>query len=996
MALIESIANKTGHIVKTALFGISFSAAWAWCGTHVWPWLLREAAARRSGMPLSWPNEPEEILALIGIPLVPLTSFLIYFANKVWKEIERDHEIYKATASRLASFPTVTRDICARWRDALTGFVADIVLRYTFTRRYLRELPRLRKVLDVRNLVMTQANHLDLEDVYIELKAATKSAKHITAICPTTRELRVDRATLWDHLRTLSSGVAIAIVGAPGSGKTTLLKHLMLNYAENRQWRFRVRPRVPFFIELRKLPKVLTKTNADLPNTLAKLLALDRDLAPLLSRMPQAWLAGLLRKGKCLLLCDGLDEVPDPATRQQVSSWLDQQINHMEWRKNLFIITARPAGYESSPLLNAQSLEVQPFDWNDTRAFIRRWYLANRLITSKPRTPVRTIRDLAERDADSLLSKLRDHARLGVLTSNPLLLTMICLMHEMGQLPGSRSQLYKEICEVHLERWRRRSRDGSGGEAPKKETWNSEQKLTVLRPLAYYLMKRGENVNQGEIDSKRLTTSEMLHVTKLPLDHIGVSEDSDSRRTFFLDLHNDSGLWIEWEQDEWGFAHLSFQEYLCADLWFTKPDFVPKEVELMNYLERSWWRECLLLYSSKATDLRPLVRAALNRKTSRSLAFLFALEGETVTIPADLKPKVDEELNLALRSQEIGTFNPAAEAWLLRQQEMGYSRLDEEREISSWVTQAEYQLFLNDRSGNDFFLWPLHQIGKWTVDNPRSPALGMRWGGARTYCAWLNSRFPEYDHRLPLSGRAEEVRHRSNDNCVAWLRNGNLDMPFESQAKSVPIPIGSQFDSLTLLSNENSSRSQLGLSFHFQSLLMSGKDHSDHWRELAVSLSERMGRRLVRSYRKKANKISIEIDAGDAFGLAAGFSFGFFLDLPPEALSLHVSTVAELLSSVAGGLSPWSDRDIRRIVKGIKDGPNRELQVFMLPNFFRRLLIACLQSGNNSRGWLRNRTSGAVELVARDLIGLLQLLVSRESNESTPWEGIRVIRTRNK
>lgn len=696
-----------------------------------------------------------------------------YFIWRVWKEIERDGELYRNTAAKLAGFSAASWDLLGRWGDAVSGWFFSVFARRYFTQQYLRELPQLRSLVDVRGLVQMESNHLELEEVYVELKAASRAAGKRSCANPISHELK-ERAPIWDHLRFLKPGAGLAMIGAPGCGKTTLLKHLMLTYAENRQWRHRVRRRVPFFIELRKLPKLLDKKNPNLPTLLKTVLEADDDLKALLPGMPNDWLATLLKKGQCLLLWDGLDEVPDATTRQKVSGWLDKQINHTEWRGNLCIVTARPTGYESAPLKNVIELEVQPFDWVDTRHFIHRWYLANRLIKSRATTTPRKVRKLAALDADKLLRRLRDHPRLGAFTSNPLLLTMVCLMHELGELPGSRSQLYEEICQVHLERWRRRKEVNDGGPEPK-ESWNAAQKLMVLRPLAHHLMNLG--VNGKNTDSKRLYTDEMFKVAKQALDHIGVAKDNDSRKLFFNDLHQHSGLWLEWERDQWGFAHLSFQEYLCADLWFVEPSSAP--TDWTPLFEQSWWQEVLLLYASKTTDLRPVVQAALDSKTPHSLAFLFALELETVTIPTEHKVRIDTELYHCLAAKTEELFQPAGEAWLLRQQAIGYARLTDQSEMSDWVTQAEYQLFLNDTKKENFR--PLHTCEEWFQGDPRQPALGMSYYAAVCYCHWLDQKFTEFQHRLAVDDEVGWLQQDSD--AVTWIASMRLS-PFSASLAS--------------------------------------------------------------------------------------------------------------------------------------------------------------------------------------------------------------------
>lgn len=250
----ETKIPKAGKVARTFAFSTTLLGGMSVCGKALWPWMVAQAERWRSSQSLQWPADGTTCLALAGLFAIPIFWFLVYFAWNVWKEIERDEQIYKIIASKLAQFPSAAKDLAGRWWDRIAGPIRLDLSHFLYTRRFLNEMPRLRKVLDVRNLVMTQANHLELEDVYIDLKAASRTNGLPAAANPVTRELRQDRAGIGDHLRVLKPGVALAIVGPPGSGKTTLLRHLLLKFAWNQQGRLRVRSRVPFFVEIRKLP----------------------------------------------------------------------------------------------------------------------------------------------------------------------------------------------------------------------------------------------------------------------------------------------------------------------------------------------------------------------------------------------------------------------------------------------------------------------------------------------------------------------------------------------------------------------------------------------------------------------------------------------------------------------------------------------------------------------------------------------------------------------
>jgi predicted NACHT family NTPase len=99
-------------------------------------------------------------------------------------------------------------------------------------------------------------------------------------------------------------------------------------------------------------------------------------------------------------------------------------------------------------------LEVLPFNTSQVRRFVESWYLANE-IRSSGNVYDAGVRHRANQDAKDLLQRLRHHPSIGAMTVNPLLLTMIAMVHRYhGALPGTRVELYAEICEVLLGRWR--------------------------------------------------------------------------------------------------------------------------------------------------------------------------------------------------------------------------------------------------------------------------------------------------------------------------------------------------------------------------------------------------------------------------------------------------------------------------------------------------------------------------------------------------------------
>lgn len=712
------------------------------------PWLVNQAQALKAGQTVRPPEGYELVLTCVGLVIAAVGTFVI----KVWKELEAD--AVRGTANMIKAAPGIVRDLMGRCWDAVFGTIGRWVQLGSFTRRYFAELRYKHGLFNDKGLGLINANRLDLENVYVEVKASADVQVNRSNVNPVSREIR-ERAPVWEHLRTLRVGFALVLIGAPGCGKTTLLQHVLLTFANNRQWRCRMRARIPFFIELRKIvPMLQSKDGLSLPKLLEAVLKQDRQTADIAKQLPKGWLEKVLRTGKCILLWDGLDEVADPAERVKVSAWLDGIGNKPEWRDNLSIVSARPAGYRAAPLDRGRVLEVQPFAFEDTKRFISQWYHATEVVSSGNKDN-KLIRRRADDGTHELLNAIYNNPRLGDLTSNPLLLTMICMVHRYhGALPGSRSQLYAEICQVLLERWRQ--------QRGVKDNYSGLQKLQVLRPLAAWMM---------ENQTKEIRTDRLLSVAAEPLARIGVTAGKETALVFLKQLQEGSGLLLEREVDTWAFAHLSFQEFLCADDWVNQPVTAPTDWN--SKVAESWWRETLLLYASRATDASPLIKAALDRNSAPALALVMQLQNEKLNINVMTRDRVEAAVVKSLGSRDRETFQAAGEAWLHHQQEVNYHRLDDGKQISSAVTQAEFQTFLMSSPAMQANTPPQWR-DDWFPDAAKNPVLGVSAETASQYCVWLNSRFAAFHHRLPTPTECPEESvsliwcHDGDHACLCW------------------------------------------------------------------------------------------------------------------------------------------------------------------------------------------------------------------------------------
>jgi hypothetical protein len=629
----------------------------------------------------------------------------------------------------------------------LSNLIRDVVSR--FGRRYKRRIYEEYNYFNVRGLGLLDSFTLDLTQVFVDLRVSpTPSAlSSLVANFPADGS---EGASLWDFVRYAQRGDrsrrALAIIGPPGSGKTTLLQHVALTFARNRQARQRLRPMLPIVLFLREHSAEIRKSDPTL-GELAETL-FNRDYWTL--RPPKGWFERQLIGRRCIVLLDGLDEVADVSTRGVVATWVDKQIANYPLAR--FLITARPLGYRDAPLRRADVLEVLPFKPQQVDRFVRQWYLANAVVAAGgKRTPAVLRR--SSTDSMDLLRRLAANPALESLTVNPLLLTMITMVHRFrGALPGSRVELYDEICEVLLGRWRQ----AKGID----DRLKAEQKRLVLQPLAVHMMNRR---------IREISASEALAVIAPSLERVG-----ESATVAFLDyLQESSGLLQEREPETWTFAHLTFQEFLAAGFWVKNG--APSEWNAL--VTDAWWHESIRLYASKG-DATSVIEACLR---NRSLT-AFVLASECLDEAAEITPAARKEaaawLDTSLDDLDEERRNVAAEVKLRRRLKT-FRRVSAASEAymdASFLTNAEYELFVRSlRNDRAYRALPPHWDGLLAPDGARRlPVEGVRQRSVRELLQYLRAMDVGISlYRLPTQVEAASVAAEAHDVGTVCLAAGS-------------------------------------------------------------------------------------------------------------------------------------------------------------------------------------------------------------------------------
>ncbi|MEL6778913.1 MAG: GUN4 domain-containing protein [Cyanobacteria bacterium J06597_16] len=397
--------------------------------------------------------------------------------------------------------------------------------------------------------------------------------------------------SIWDFLAKAKDEKTfrqLAILAWGGYGKTTLLKHIAFRLG-TKQPEKEAPQLVPFLLVLRKYRTLLAQ---ETPPSLPELIAEHH--VPALAgaavlEVPADWARTVLTSGRALVMFDGFDEVAK-AQRPAVGAWLTEQMR--QYGESVFIVTSRPKAYKEQDAVNrlvlASSLWVKDFDSEQRRDFVTRWYGCQEKYANAGReTP--DVKKRAAEFSQDLLEQIEAQPELKALAKNPLLLNMIVTFHRRYQgadLPKRRVELYREICQLQL-RDRPRAR--------KLETLLTEcEAQTILQRVAFEMMVQ------------KLERVERTRLLELVSEALAEQEEALTAQDFLKPVVEVSELIVQ-QEDEYEFAHLSFQEYLAAAHVACG---AAREELLYKHVTEDWWKPTLLLYSGLVNPTK-LIRAAM-------------------------------------------------------------------------------------------------------------------------------------------------------------------------------------------------------------------------------------------------------------------------------------------------------------------------------------------------------------------------------------------------
>ncbi|MFB2837816.1 NACHT domain-containing protein [Floridanema evergladense] len=413
--------------------------------------------------------------------------------------------------------------------------------------------------------VLDMEQPIGLDDIYTQVNILEKLTKNrrleIAQLLNECNLENFDRFSLGRVQEERVSGLEaverhdkLLILGKPGAGKTTFLKWLAVqcNFGKFQNNLVPVFIILKDFAETQGQPNLLDYINKQLSECGIE----DSQVAQI-----------LLSRGKALVLLDGLDEVRDTDHDRVL-----RDIRHVSERFECsrFVMTCRIAAREYT-FEQFTEVEVADFDAKQIKEFVTKWF--------KVKYPVKTEHFLQELEANESIKEL---------ATNPLLLTLLCLVFEEGaKFPANRSELYKEGLDVLLKKWDAK-RNIKRDEVYK--ALSLQRKEDLLSQIAYATFERSEYFFKQKSVEEQITK----YIRNLPnanADQEVLQLDSE---VILKSIAAQHGLLVERARGIYSFSHLTFHEYFTARRIKEKQSDELLQ-NLANHITEKRWREVFLL-----------------------------------------------------------------------------------------------------------------------------------------------------------------------------------------------------------------------------------------------------------------------------------------------------------------------------------------------------------------------------------------------------------------
>jgi formylglycine-generating enzyme required for sulfatase activity len=482
--------------------------------------------------------------------------------------------------------------------------------------------------------------------------------------------------------------------------------------------------------------------------------------------------------------------------REMLIDGLSEAVARWTQAGNRLLVTSRPYGLDGEQrrklgLLNA---DISSLDEELQALLVRRWFLR-----------LKEDRDLGSETAAAMLQHIRFERALHELAINPLLLTSMCIIYDLGKrLPHDKYLLYDRIVDTVLHK------RYSGKE-------NIDRIRGRLAAVALG-MHTGEGLGQRREAPEAAASEHEIDRVLQTYHKLDGKTDQGLSDTVHVreDLLSQSGLLVSQGDGRASFYHLSIQEFLAAERLFVLHG--QKQEELIDLFvargQAASWRNTLgLLFGDLIDTFKPHAAVETLREFTRHIKLpqeetsqrpssagvwnqsivladcLQVLVGRESAIPDEISMFFQQCVRQAIE-QEIGVNERQTLAVALGR--LGDPRIEVNLRVDApqvshpgyvqipadtyrvgqrndpftierpfWlstypVTNSQFALFIRDSGYANPDLWSkkgwrwvrqqkIKEPALWGAQDynaPNQPVVGVSWWEAEAFCRWAGGRLP--------------------------------------------------------------------------------------------------------------------------------------------------------------------------------------------------------------------------------------------------------------
>ncbi len=463
----------------------------------------------------------------------------------------------RATFTTPESLQAEVADALHKWRQRHPEFyptAVELAEPAGDPKAYLESLREQTSHIDIRGLLVGsgKASQLRIDELYIPLRtmlpevsvAGQEGKSHEITDVGGRGSVRVELHEALKHR-------VLLVIGDPGSGKTTFLRRISYLLCESllgtqpdaakTQLGLLDNP-LPILIRLPDLAQHIAEArtrhegpkNPESPRWLSHCLAAQSDDGQ--TRLTEAFFDDQLKRGRAIVLLDGLDEASSYDERLRLANLFENAAR--AYKSCRFVLTSRPITFRDELALpKCVQVQIDDLDEDVIEAFLGKWCHA--LFSTSPGE--------AQSHCRELTGALRARPEIRRMARNPVMLTALAVVHwNEKRLPEQRADLYESILL-----WLARARKQRPGRFPPERCINVHQELA----LAMQDHPQGRQVQIPRFDAARAIASQWRELPE--------EERASAAEAYLKEEELDSGIIVS-RGNQLRFWHLTFQEYLAA------------------------------------------------------------------------------------------------------------------------------------------------------------------------------------------------------------------------------------------------------------------------------------------------------------------------------------------------------------------------------------------------------------------------------------------------